>query len=235
MHAETRLKTKGLGITVIIPALNEEKNIANVIRVLQLIGFSNILVIDGNSTDRTREIAAALGVRVANQNGRGKGDALRHAFGLEGVGDRVVMIDADGSMDPSEIILLLNELDNGADIVKGSRFLPRGFSEDMTLFRRLGNKVFVALVNLIWSANYTDLCYGFAAFKKNALDEIYPHLKSKNFEIEAELFIIAKKLGLKVKEVPSYEKERKYGKSNLNGFRDGLQILKTILQEAFRS
>ena len=219
-------------ITVIIPALNEEKNIVEIIQELYRAGFSDILVIDGNSKDGTVDVAEKLGVKVVQQKGKGKGNALRQAFNYDNLGDWVVMIDADGSMNPEEIVTMLKPLGNGADVVKGSRFMPNGFSEDMTFLRRMGNSFFVLLVNLIWGARYTDLCYGYAAFSKKALAVLYPHLKSMSFEIETEIFVKARKLGLRVKEVPSIELPRKFGKSNLNSFKDGFQILKTILLEA---
>jgi len=219
-------------VTVLIPTLNEEKNIEAIIKALHQLGFSNILIIDGNSTDGTVEVARKLGGSVIHQNGRGKGDALRQGFSYDGLADWVVMIDADGSMDPKEMFSFFEALKNGTDLVKGSRFMPGGSSEDMTSIRRIGNSIFVFLVNSLWSANYTDLCYGYAAFKSEAIKKLYPHLRSKNFEIETEIFIKAKKLGLRVTEVPSIELRRRFGKSNLKALRDGFHILKTIVREA---
>ena len=219
-------------VTVVIPTLNEEKSIAEVIRELNQMGYHNILIVDGNSRDRTVEIAKEFGSNVIIQNGRGKGAALRQAFNHEDLdGAVIVMMDADGSMDPKEIPLLIKALDSGADLAKGSRFLQYGYSEDMNLIRRIGNQFFLSLVNLFWSANYTDLCYGFGVFRKDAVKKLYPHLKSKNFEIETEIFIKAKKLGLKVVEAPSIEFRRKHGKSNLNAIVDGFRILRTIIRE----
>ena len=117
------------------------------------------------------------------------------------------------------------------DLAKGSRFLSYGYSEDLSLTRKIGNRFFLLLVNLFWSANYTDLCYGFAAFRKNAIEKLCPHLRSTNFEIETEVFVKAKKLGLKVIEVPSVEFRRQHGKSNLSVFPDGFRILRTIFRE----
>lgn len=220
-------------ITVIIPTLNEDKNIEDIIRKLRDLHYSRILVIDGNSHDQTVEIAKNLGVNVLLQNGKGKGDALRQAFSYAQLGDWVIMMDADGSMSPEEIPYFLSHLRNGSDVVKGSRFMNGGFSEDMTLFRRIGNKAFVSLVNGLFAAGYTDLCYGYAAFKKDAINTLLPDLKSRNFEIETEIFVKAKKKGLRITEVPSVEHKRKHGKSNLNGFIDGFKILRAIFQEAF--
>jgi len=221
-------------VTVIIPTLNEEENIAEVIHELKHLGFLNLLIIDGNSQDRTVTIAKKLGVKVIHQNGKGKGNALRQAFShnrQNGDYDVVVIMDADGSMNPKEIFSLIEALKERVDLVKASRFMLQGYSNDMSLVRRIGNTLFVLLVNSFWSANYTDLCYGFAAFSKGAIEKLYPHLKSTNFEIETEMFIKAKKLELKVVEVPSVELRRKHGKSNLNAVKDGFRILKTIVRE----
>lgn len=225
-------KTGNSHVAVIIPTLNEEENIAEVIRELHQMGYGNILIVDGNSSDRTVEVAKDFGVNVLVQNGRGKGTALRQVFNHESLdGDVIVMMDADGSMSPKEIPLFIEALDSGADLVKGSRFLRYGYSEDMNLIRRIGNSFFLSLVNRLCSANYTDLCYGFAAFRKDAIKKLYPHLKSENFEIETEIFIKAKKLGLNIVEVPSIEFRRKYGKSNLSIFTAGFRILKVIIEE----
>jgi len=219
-------------ITVIIPALNEERTIGMVIQELKQMGYNSILIIDGKSHDRTIEVAKEYGANVIVQNEMGKGAALRQAFNHSDLtGQAIVMMDADGSMDPKEIPLLIKSLNSNADLVKGSRFLFYGNSEDMNLIRRIGNQFFVLLVNLFWSAEYTDLCYGFAAFRKGALEKLRSHLKASSFEIETEVFIKAKKLGLKIVEIPSIELRRRHGKSNLSIFRDGPRILRVIIEE----
>ena len=86
-----------------------------------------------------------------------------------------------------------------------------------------------------WGTKYTDLCYGFAAFNKHAISKLAPVLEATGFEIETEIFIKAKKLGLNVIEVPSFEYKRKSGESNLQAVKDGLKILKTIISEAMRN
>ena len=219
-------------VTVVIPTLNEEENMAEVMRELDLMGYNKILVVDADSTDRTVEIAKEYGAIVIPQKGRGKGSALRQVFEHDGLdSDAIITIDADGSMKPEEIPRFIEALDSGADLVKGSRFLPSAYSEDMNLIRKIGNRFFLWLVNLLWSANYTDLCYGFAAFRRDALKKLCPDLKSTNFEIETEILIKARKFGLKITEVPSIELRRRHGKSNLSILRDGFRILRTIIDE----
>jgi glycosyltransferase involved in cell wall biosynthesis len=223
-------------VGIVIPALNEEKNIENVLFDLKNQGYYNIVVIDGMSKDETINIALKNGVKVALQNGKGKGSAIRQGLNNGYLdADAVVMMDADGSMDPKEIHNLVEALNSGADIVKGSRFMKGGYSYDMSSLRRIGNMLMVAIVNLIWSAKYTDLCYGFAAFNKRAIKKLLPHLRSQNFEIEAEIFLKALDLGLLVKEVPSTEYSRKNGQSNLHSFRDGFKILMKIAEEFINS
>lgn len=222
-------------IALIIPTLNEEKNLSGVFGELTQLGYHNVLIVDGNSSDNTQKLAKQFGANVLLQNGRGKGKALRQGFeyamnnGIEG--DIIVMMDADGSMNPKDIQSLIKALDGGVDIVKASRFMKNAYSEDMSLMRRVGNKLLLFAFNFLCSTHYTDLCYGFVAFRKSAISRLYPHLKSKNFEIEAEILIKAKKFGLKVAEVPSIEFSRRNGKSNLHSFRDGFRILGTIIKE----
>jgi len=218
--------------TVIVPTFNEGRSISGIISELKRNGDNHVVVIDGNSVDGTAEVARELGATVVMQRGRGKGAALRQAFAHDSVkGEIAVIIDGDGSMDPREIPLFIEAIEAGADVVKGSRFLSWGCSEDMNFVRRFGNLLFLSLVNWLWSTNYTDLCYGFGAFRRGALKKLCSHLNSTNFEIETEICIKAKKLGLKVVEVPSIEFRRRHGKSNLDIVRDGWRILKTILQE----
>ncbi|CAG0998701.1 dolichol-phosphate mannosyltransferase [Methanosarcinales archaeon] len=216
-------------ISVVIPTMNESKNIKEV--------FSNIpdfvdeiVVVDGNSTDGTREEIKKYrsDTKIITEQPSGKGAAMKTGFEMA-TGDLIIMMDADGSHDPGEIPLLLDPILDGFDVAKGSRLLPGGGSADFTPFRRLGNKIFVSMVNTLYSTNYTDLCYGYRAFKKEALDRIY--CSSNGFEIETEQSILMKKAGLKIKEVPSFEAKRKNGNSNLNSIRDGFKILNVILKE----
>jgi len=223
-------------VNVIIPTLNEKQNIGDIIYRLKRAGCNEILVVDGHSNDGTAEYARMLGARVIIQNGQGKGGALREAFEDSCLdGDVIVIMDADGSMAPEELSLFTEAAGNGADVVKGSRFLPRGGSEDLTPLRRVGNMILTGILNSLFLTNYTDLCYGYIAFKKEALNRLSHHLVSENFEIETEICIKSKNLGLSVLEIPSFERSRVYGKSNLRTFKDGFRILKLLLREALQA
>jgi hypothetical protein len=222
-------------VSLLIPALNEAKNIAALLDKLSVMlpTLAQITVVDGGSTDATVQVATALGATVVLQQGTGKGDALRQAFAGDHAGDMTVIMDADGSNRLEEIPQLAAAIVNGADIAKGSRFLNGGGSTDLSFIRKIGNRLFVSIVNQAWSAEYTDLCYGFMAFRRDALQKLMPLLESTRFQIETEICIKARKLGLKVVEVPSIELQRRHGTSKLRGFHDGLSIAKTILIELF--
>ena len=229
----TSLEDYGIQKTVqaIIPTLNEENTIGLVIKHTEYY-VDEVLIIDGRSHDNTVEILKDNGVRYLIQEGIGKGSALRQAF-TEATGDMIIILDADGSMLPNEIPRYLKELSLGADVVKGSRFLPEGGSDDLSPIRRIGNRFFIILVNLLYGLNLTDVCYGYMAFTSDAIKKILPELRSDGFDIEAEIIIKAAKLGLDIHEVPSYELNRAFGKSNLKAFRDGLKILKVIIKGLF--
>ena len=121
-----------INVGVVVPTLNEEKNIEDVLFNLKNNGYYNILVIDGMSKDKTAKIATRNGAKVVFQKGKGKGNAIKQGLNNEYLdADAIIMIDADGSMDPKEIPSFVEALCSGADIVKGSRFIKGGYSYDM--------------------------------------------------------------------------------------------------------
>ncbi|MCD9592885.1 glycosyltransferase family 2 protein [Streptomyces solisilvae] len=216
-------------VSVVIPAMNEAANLPYVFKTLPD-WIHEVVLVDGNSTDDTIRVARELWpeVKVVPQSGKGKGDALIAGFAAC-TGEIVVMIDADGSADGSEIVSYVSALVSGADFAKGSRFANGGGTDDMTTIRRLGNRALTSIVNRKFGARYTDLCYGYNAFWRHCLDEIA--LDCAGFEVETLMNIRVVKAGLRVQEIPSHEYERIHGVSNLRAVRDGLRVLKVILRE----
>jgi hypothetical protein len=219
-------------VSVVVPAMNEEKNIGHVLSQLPP-DLHEVILVDGNSTDETIEAArqAYPDIRVLVQSGRGKGDAFRTGFAAV-TGNLIVMLDADGSADPAEIPSFVEALEAGADFAKGSRFLPGGGSTDITGLRSLGNSVLSGTANLLHGTRFTDLCYGYNAFWARCLPFI--SLDVPGFEVETLINLRIAGAGMKITEVPSYELDRIHGESNLNTFRDGFRVLGTILREARR-
>ena len=216
-------------VSVVIPTLNEARNLPHVFAALPDDIFEIVLV-DGNSTDGTVEIARELypTVRVVGQSRRGKGNALAAGFAACR-GDVIVMLDADGSADPTEIPRFVAALKDGADFAKGSRFLAGGGSSDISPLRWLGNRFFSRLVNVLYGTHYSDLCYGYNAFRTSCLPAI--DVDCDGFEVETLINVRIAKAGLEVVEVPSFEFDRIHGESNLNAFRDGCRVLRTIFRE----
>lgn len=217
-------------VSVVIPTLTEALNLPFVLPRLPE-WIDELIIVDGHSTDDTVAVAQELWpeVQVVYQNGRGKGNAL--ACGLAACsGDIAVLLDADGSTDPIEIPLFVEAIVNGAELVKGSRFLGGGGSDDLTLLRRAGNSALTWLVNRLFGTRYTDLCYGFNALRLDCVDALA--LDVEGFEIETLIGIRAVKAGLAVVEVPSWERPRIHGTTNLRTFRDGKRVLDTILRES---
>jgi glycosyltransferase involved in cell wall biosynthesis len=219
-------------ISVVIPTLNEEKNLVHVLPKIQK-WVDEVVLVDGYSSDQTIEVARELfpKIRIVMQEGRGKGAALRSGFAAA-TGDIIVMLDADGSTDPSEIPLYLGALLAGADFAKGSRFLQGGGTKDMPLYRKLGNWGFVWMVRLLFGGKYSDLCYGYNAFWKRVLPRL--DLDCNGFEVETMMNVRALKAGLKIKEVPSFEFPRVHGYGRLKTIPDGWRVLKTIFAEAVK-
>ncbi|MBN2422229.1 glycosyltransferase family 2 protein [Candidatus Woesearchaeota archaeon] len=217
---------KNKKISLVIPTLNEEKNIAFLLKKIP--GYiDEIIIVDGYSRDRTVAVAKKFNCRMFFDK-FGKGSAITKGI-KKSKGDFIIIMDADLSHKTDEINLLINGLLKGYDVTMGSRFIKGGGSRDISFIRVMGNKFFVILVNFLFRAKYTDLCYGYRAFKRESVNVL--NLKSKGFSIETEISIKCAKKKLKVLEIPSFEKKRRFGKGKLRAIEDGLKIMETIIKE----
>jgi glycosyltransferase involved in cell wall biosynthesis len=225
--ARARDHAAPVSVSVVIPTLNEAGSLPWVLEHLPR-WVSEVVLVDGLSTDGTQALAQRLrpDAVFVHQHRRGKGAALRAGFAAAS-GDIVVMLDADGSTDPREMRRFVDALREGADFVKGSRYLAGGGSADLTPLRSAGNRCFVVLANLLHGTRFTDLCYGYCAFWRHHLETL--RLSADGFEIETELVLAARRERLEIHEVASHELERRDGASNLNAFRDGLRVVRTML------
>jgi glycosyltransferase involved in cell wall biosynthesis len=228
-------------VSIVIPALNEERNIPHVFS--RIPGDAHeVILVDGRSVDHTIDIARSIrpDIRVVSQTRKGKGNAL--ACGLEvATGDVIAMVDADGSADPSEIPRFVAALIEGADFAKGTRFSPGGGSSDITRLRKFGNRLLTNFFNMCYRRKYSDLCYGYNVFWRKFVPVLGLDASSSQgcgipswgdgFEVETLIHVRVAKAGLRVTEVPSYEHSRIHGVSNLNAARDGIRVVRTILAE----
>jgi glycosyltransferase involved in cell wall biosynthesis len=228
-------------VSVVIPALNEARNLSYVFARMPA-DIHELILVDGHSVDDTVRVARALrpDVRVVMQTRTGKGNALACGFAVA-TGDVIAMVDADGSADPREIPRFVQALVAGADFAKGTRFAPGGGSHDLTRLRSAGNWALCTLVNVCYGTHYTDLCYGFNVFWAHIIPTLGLDattapatggpLWGDGFEVETLINVRVAAAGLTVTEVPSFEHPRIHGVSNLNAFRDGLRVLRTIIYE----
>jgi hypothetical protein len=162
-------------------------------------------------------------------------------------GDVLVMFDADGSADPQEIPRFVQALVDGADFAKGSRFVRGGGSDDITALRRTGNYGLNGVANRLFGTRYSDLCYGYNAFWADILplldlpgvdeppNQDGTMLWGDGFEIETVLNCRVAVAGLEITEVPSMERERMFGQTNLRTFADGTRVLRTLAAERKRA
>lgn len=220
-------------VSLVIPTLNEAENLRILLPSLPD-WISELIIVDGRSSDDTVQVARSFSgkcnLKVVLEKNKGKGVALRAGF-KAAEGEIIVAMDADCSMQPNEMLMLVSALAAGADFAKGSRFIQGGGTSDMSRLRMLGNWSLTTTVRLLFGGSFSDLCYGYFAFWKKHLDVLDP--TCAGFEVETFVKLQALKAGLKIAEVPSFETKRIYGDSNLRTVPDGWRVLRTIVRERF--
>jgi glycosyltransferase involved in cell wall biosynthesis len=218
-------------VSVIICTLNEAQNLPHVLPKIPD-WVDEIMLVDGHSTDDTIAVAKTLvpGIKIVTQPGRGKGDALK--FGIaQAQGDIIVTLDADGETPPEEINKFIEPLLNGYDFAKGSRLAIR-FKTLKHLHRTIGNWIITLTMDLLFFRRYTDVCSGYNAYKKNAIEKIQSWPKD-GFENEPFINCCAIKRGLKVIEIEYQDNGRISGDIKEVSWRQGPKAIKTILRERF--
>ncbi len=224
-------------VSIVIPTKNEEATLEPVL-VGAMKHADEIFIIDGHSTDRTREIAEKHDVPVHLDHGKGKGEAMRMAIRIF-TGDILLYLDADGSHHPDDIPRLLEPIrNNSADMVIGSRF--KGGSDELVgtinqLFRITGSNIITTFINYRWNVHLSDTQNGFRALSREAAESL--DLNVDGFPIETEMDIQMLQRGFRIGEVPAHEYPRRGGESKIRllkiWYQYPLLLIKTLFKPKY--
>ncbi|MFH1780304.1 MAG: glycosyltransferase family 2 protein [Candidatus Micrarchaeota archaeon] len=216
-------------IIALLPTLNEEEGLPIIIKGLKKIGVKKFIVIDGNSTDKTQEIAKREDCELILQEGKGKGRGFVSFLKKHAIQENkyYVMLDADDTYDPNDLPRLVKELDAGYDVVIGER------QQDMRTLRDVYHVIGAKGISLFGSIVYQkwnpDICTGYWAFTGKALKKM--NVDAQRFDLEAALFSETCKKHLKLKVVPISYKDR-VGKGKLHAY-DAISIAVKLLEKRF--
>jgi len=223
-------------VSIIFPALNEEETIGKIIDEVPITEIEErgcravIIVVDNRSTDKTREIAEAKGARVIPEPTLGKGRAIRTAF--ESVSsDFVFMMDADFTYPATYIPRMLDLLEEGYDVVLGSRLKGQMEGGAMSGLNLVGNYLLAFLANLLYGTRISDPCTGYWGFRGEVVRSL--KLDAVGFELEVNMLIEIAKKGYRIGELP-INYRRRPTPAKLNSLRAGYRIGRTLIRKRFR-
>ena len=218
-------------VCVLLPAYEEAETVGTVVSSFRDAGFRDVLVVDGGSTDGTREAAREAGARVVEQSGKGKGQAIREAVRDHIEAPYVLMADADATYDAADAGAMLDPIRSGeADHVIGNRFADMRPGA-MTRLNRVGNRLFNRLFRTIHGENFRDILSGYRAFTRESFLRL--HLTADGFGIETEMSVECVKNRVDVAVVPVTYRPRPDGSAtNLHPLRDGGVILIELYRKA---
>jgi glycosyltransferase (TIGR04182 family) len=217
-------------VCVLVPTFNEAAAIGEVVSGFREAGYENVLVIDGGSTDGTRQIAEDEGARVLTQSGSGKGQAVREAIRRIDA-PIILMVDGDATYRPADADAMLEPIFEGrANHVIGDRFADMEPGA-MSRLNRVGNRLINWTFSLIHGRNWGDILSGYRAFTRESVERFA--LSADGFGIETELAVECVKHGVPVDVVDiTYEARPEATETNLRPVRDGFVIVLTLYQMA---
>jgi dolichol-phosphate mannosyltransferase len=221
-------------VSVVVPTLNEEATLGAVLDDVAPYA-DELIVVDGRSTDRTAEVARARGVRVVEDDGRGKGAAVCLALSLA-AHPIVVFVDADGSHEARDIPSLVAPIRRGqADVVIGSRMTGGSdelFSTASEFVRLTGSMLINLAINYRWNVRLSDTQNGFRAVAREPIAAL--GMTERGTTIEQEMVMKALRTGLRVMNVPSHEYMRRGGVSKIDVKRVWLRYVLNVLRHVLR-
>ncbi len=237
-----------IDLTIVIPAFNEKENIpflvSNLKKTIQRWPYSvEVLIVNDGSSDGSREIldkiaenelkgrkgsAPHFQLRIAHhQKHKGFGAALKTGY-KNARGKVISTMDADLTHNPEQIRKFMNKINEGYDMVIGSRYVEGGKMVDVAWYRRLISDMSRVLIKILFNMPIKDVTNGFRAVRKQLLDNI--ELKSNSFNILPEMVVKARKKGYKITEVPMTLTKRKYGVSKMNPLKDYTKEILTLFK-----
>jgi len=215
-------------VSVIIPTLNEAGNILEALITIdkELAYPKEIIVVDGDSTDGTKEIVKDANCRLIVEPRRGYGIALR--IGMKHAkGDVVVMVDGDGTYEVKHINRLLDKMiKNNAELCLATRMYDP--NKAMGLMNFVGNKVITFCFNMLYKQSLSDSQSGFRAISHSAIEKV--DLSEEDMAFATEMLVKFAKKGFKMVEIPTVYKTRKYGKTKLRKLKSGIEIFTTMFR-----
>jgi len=215
-------------ITLFVPTLNEIEGMKAVMPHVKKEWVDEILVLDGGSTDGTIEYARSRGYRVVMQKEKGITNASREGIKIS-KGDYIISFSPDGNSLPEAIPQLVKKINEGYDMVIGSRYLKGAKSEDDDLITAFGNWMFTKMINICFGGKYTDSLVMVRAFRKDIVKKL--HIDVPRAGLEPILSIRCAKEKLKVTEIPASEPRRIGGERKMNPLLNGWDILRLIFAE----
>ncbi|HYW01687.1 MAG TPA: glycosyltransferase family 2 protein [Candidatus Acidoferrum sp.] len=222
---------QGLTRVLLLTTMNEITGLRSIWNSLPFHLFTRTVVVDAHSTDGTLDFLKDKRCEVIFQHSPGRGDAIREAMSKI-TEDVVLLMASDGNDDPKYIPAFLAKIEEGYDVVSGSRFAPGGMtddSDDPYRIRRCGNRLFTLLVNVLWNAQSSDAAYSLRAFRTDAWNRM--NMTSKWNETEFLMSIRSAKLGLRVIQIPVIEGKRAGGEVKAKTISTGWSLLKVIMRE----
>jgi dolichyl-phosphate beta-glucosyltransferase len=236
-------QTDNIYLTVVIPAYNEEGNIAATLQdIAQYLRTKNysyeVIVVDDGSRDKTAELAAFEGkvlphfTLLRHSPNKGKGYTVKEGV-LAARGDLILFMDADNSTRINQIDNLMSAIIDGYDIAIGSRRMTGAIIEEyQPRSRRILGTTYIKLSNLILGTNVNDYNCGFKLYKKNAAKILFKNLTRNDWSFDSELIFLAARMNLKIKEIPVIWHD-KQETSKVKPLKDGLKSFFSLLKIRF--